>query len=106
MVSNAKDGSTALRLRFCVVISLLLWETSRKALLSHRPQHAALRQQMSNNSASRCYSVAVTHDDDWSARMAQLVAREVRRYREARQPRMSTQQLADRTAELGMLIPR
>jgi transcriptional regulator with XRE-family HTH domain len=38
--------------------------------------------------------------------MAQLVAREVRRYREARQPRMSTQQLADRTAELGMLIPR
>lgn len=52
------------------------------------------------------YSALVTQDDDWSARVARLVAREVRRYREKRQPRMSVQQLADRTAELGMPIPR
>ena len=52
------------------------------------------------------YSALVTQDDDWSARVARLVAREVRRYRERRQPRMSVQQLADRTAELGMPIPR
>jgi hypothetical protein len=38
--------------------------------------------------------------------MARLVAREVRRYREMQRPRMSVQRLADRTAELGMLIPR
>jgi transcriptional regulator with XRE-family HTH domain len=38
--------------------------------------------------------------------MARLVAREVRRYREMQRPRMSAQQLADRTAELGMPIPR
>jgi hypothetical protein len=38
--------------------------------------------------------------------MARLVAREVRRYRESQQPKMSAQQLADRTAELGMPIPR
>lgn len=38
--------------------------------------------------------------------MARLVAREVRRYREAQRPKMSAQQLADRTAELGMPIPR
>lgn len=53
------------------------------------------------------YSALVTqNDDDWSARVARLIAREVRRYREDRQPKMSMQQLADRTAELGMLIPR
>jgi transcriptional regulator with XRE-family HTH domain len=38
--------------------------------------------------------------------MARQVAREVRRYRESQRPRMSTRQLADRTAELGMEIPR
>lgn len=48
----------------------------------------------------------MTQDDDWSAGMARLVAREVRRYREMRHPKMSTQQLSDRTAELGMPIPR
>lgn len=52
------------------------------------------------------YSALVTQDDDWSARVARLVAREVRRYRESQQPRMSAQQLADRTAELGLPIPR
>ena len=54
------------------------------------------------------YSVLMTQDDDWSARMARLVAREVRRYREGQgqRPRMSAQQLADRTEELGMPIPR
>jgi len=52
------------------------------------------------------YSALVTQDDDWPARMARLVAREVRRYREAQLPRMSAQQLSDRTAELGMPIPR
>lgn len=48
----------------------------------------------------------MTQDDDWSARVARLVAREVRRYREKQRPKMSAQQLADRTAELGMPIPR
>ncbi len=38
--------------------------------------------------------------------MARQVAREVRRYREKQQLRMSVQRLADRTAELGMPIPR
>ena len=52
------------------------------------------------------YSALVTQDDDWSARVARLVAREVRRYRESQQPRMSVQRLADRTAELDMPIPR
>jgi transcriptional regulator with XRE-family HTH domain len=52
------------------------------------------------------YSALVTQDDDWSARVARLVAREVRRYSEGQQPKMSAQQLADRTAELGMPIPR
>jgi hypothetical protein len=53
-----------------------------------------------------CYSVLVTQDDDWSARVARRVAREVRRYREAQRPKMSTQQLEERTAEVGMRIPR
>ena len=52
------------------------------------------------------YSALVTQDDDWSARIARLVAREIRRYRESQQPRMSVQRLADRTAELDMAIPR
>jgi len=52
------------------------------------------------------YSVLMTQNGDWPTRAAQLVAREVRRYREAQRPRMSTQKLADRTAELGMAIPR
>jgi hypothetical protein len=44
--------------------------------------------------------------DDWSAKVARQVAREVRRYRELQRPRMSVQKLADKTDELGMLIPR
>ncbi len=48
----------------------------------------------------------MTQNGDWPTRAAQLVAREVRRYREAQRPKMSTQKLADRTAELGMAIPR
>jgi hypothetical protein len=38
--------------------------------------------------------------------VARLVAREVRRHRMMRRPRMSVQKLADATAELGMEIPR
>ena len=53
-----------------------------------------------------CYSALVTQNDGWPAKMARQVAREVRRYREMRRPRMSVQRLADRTAELGMPIPR
>jgi transcriptional regulator with XRE-family HTH domain len=52
------------------------------------------------------YSVLVTQNDDWSARVAAVVAREVCRYREGQRPKMTQQQLADRTAELGMPIPR
>jgi len=52
------------------------------------------------------YSVLVTQNDDWPARVAATVAREVRRYRESQRPKMSAQQLSDRTAELGMPIPR
>jgi transcriptional regulator with XRE-family HTH domain len=52
------------------------------------------------------YSALVTQNDDWSARVARLVAREIRRYREQEQPKVSVQRLADRTAELGMPIPR
>jgi transcriptional regulator with XRE-family HTH domain len=52
------------------------------------------------------YSVLMTQNGDWPTRAAQLVAREVRRYREAQRPKMSTQKLANRTAELGMAIPR
>jgi len=53
-----------------------------------------------------CYSALVTQNAGWPAKMARQVAREVRRYREMRRPRMSVQRLADRTAELGMPIPR
>jgi hypothetical protein len=53
-----------------------------------------------------CYLDLVTKSDDWSAGVAQLVAREVRRHRRMRRPRMSMQQLADRTAELGVPIPQ
>ncbi len=52
------------------------------------------------------YSALVTQDDDWPTRVARLVAREVRRYRERQRPKMSVQKLADKTDELGMLIPR
>ncbi len=52
------------------------------------------------------YSVLMTQNGDWPTRAAQLVAREVRRYREAQRPKMSMQKLADRTAELGVAIPR
>jgi len=48
----------------------------------------------------------VTQNNEWPTDMARLVAREVRRYRERQRPKMSAQQLADRTAELGMPIPR
>jgi transcriptional regulator with XRE-family HTH domain len=52
---------------------------------------------------TRPYCVTVTLDD-WQRRMTRLVAREIRRYRDER--KISAQQLADRTAELGMEIPR
>ncbi len=52
------------------------------------------------------YGPVVMQDVGWPARMARLVAGEVRRYRERQQPRMRAQQLSDRTGELGMLIPR
>jgi transcriptional regulator with XRE-family HTH domain len=48
----------------------------------------------------------VTQDEDWPARVARQVAREIRRYRESQRPKISAQQLADRTAEIGMPIPR
>jgi transcriptional regulator with XRE-family HTH domain len=38
--------------------------------------------------------------------MARLAAREIRRHRERQRPKMSVQKLADKTDELGMLIPR
>lgn len=49
------------------------------------------------------YCVAVTLDN-WQRRVTRTVAREIRRYRDER--KLSAQQLADRTAELGMGIPR
>jgi transcriptional regulator with XRE-family HTH domain len=49
------------------------------------------------------YRVVVTQDE-WPDRLTRVVAGEVRRYREKR--RMSTQRLDERTAELGMRIPR
>jgi transcriptional regulator with XRE-family HTH domain len=52
---------------------------------------------------TRPYCVTVTLDD-WQGRVARMVAREIRRYRDER--KLSAQQLADRTAELGMEIPR
>jgi hypothetical protein len=52
---------------------------------------------------SRQYCVTVTLDD-WQGRVTRMVAREIRRYRDER--KMSAQQLADRTAELGMEVPR
>lgn len=42
--------------------------------------------------------------DEWQARLTQTVAREIRRHRDRR--KLSAQQLADRTSELGMPIPR
>lgn len=50
----------------------------------------------------------MTQEDDWSARVTQRVAREVRRYREGHglRPKMSAQQLEERTAALGMRIAR
>lgn len=47
--------------------------------------------------------MAVT-PDGWQARLTQTVAREIRRHRDRQ--KLSAQQLADRTAELGMPIPR
>jgi len=46
---------------------------------------------------------AVT-EPDWSTRVAQIVGREIRRYRDER--RMSAQQLSDTCAELGVSIER
>lgn len=42
--------------------------------------------------------------DDWQARLTQVVAGEVKRYRKER--RLSAQQLADRCEQLGLSIPR
>jgi transcriptional regulator with XRE-family HTH domain len=47
--------------------------------------------------------VSVTQAD-WPERVARVIAGEVRRYRQER--KMSAQQLADRTAQLGMPMPR
>jgi transcriptional regulator with XRE-family HTH domain len=52
---------------------------------------------------TRQYCVTVTLDT-WQGRVTRTIAREIRRYRDER--KMSAQQLADRTAELGMEIPR
>jgi hypothetical protein len=49
------------------------------------------------------YCVSVT-PDGWQGRLTAVIAREVRRHRDRR--RLSAQQLADRTAEFGMAIPR
>ena len=49
------------------------------------------------------YRVVVTQAD-WPDQLTRVIAGEVRRYREWR--RMSTQRLDERTAELGMRIPR
>jgi transcriptional regulator with XRE-family HTH domain len=61
---------------------------------------------MSTQPLCDCYDDLVTKNDDWPARVARLVAGEVRRHRRMRRPRMSMQQLADRTDELGMPIPQ
>lgn len=42
--------------------------------------------------------------DDWTSRLVGVIAQEVRRYRQAQ--KLSAQQLADRTAEIGMPINR
>jgi transcriptional regulator with XRE-family HTH domain len=42
--------------------------------------------------------------NDWPARLAGVIAEEVKRHRKRR--KMSAQQLADKTADLGMPIPR
>lgn len=42
--------------------------------------------------------------EGWQPRLTRVIAREIRRHRDRR--KMSAQQLADRTAELGMPIPR
>src|SRR5271166_3235178 len=66
-----------------------------------------LSQQMQHHGVRPAgYGPVVMQDAGWPARMARLVAGEVRRYRERQQPRMSARQLSDRTGELGMLIPR
>lgn len=49
------------------------------------------------------YCVCVT-SDGWQGRLTAMIAREIRRHRDRR--KLSAQQLADRTAEFGMPIPR
>jgi transcriptional regulator with XRE-family HTH domain len=56
---------------------------------------------VSNDAPLYCVTVTL---DDWQGRATRMVAREIRRYRDER--KMSAQQLADRTAELGMEVPR
>jgi transcriptional regulator with XRE-family HTH domain len=56
---------------------------------------------VSNDSPPYCVTVTL---DDWQRRVTRVVAREIRRYRDERG--MSAQQLADRTAELGIEVPR
>jgi transcriptional regulator with XRE-family HTH domain len=68
--------------------------------LSHKASqcHLGLR-----NVNPNCYRVVVTQAN-WPERLTRVIAAEVRRYRQER--KMSTQQLDDKTAELGMRIPR
>jgi transcriptional regulator with XRE-family HTH domain len=62
------------------------------------PCHAGLHDVNGNG-----YRVVVTQIN-WPERLTRVIAGEVRRYRQER--KMSTQQLDDKTAELGMRIPR
>lgn len=43
---------------------------------------------------------------EWGPRLVRVIARQIRRHRERKRPKMSTQALADRCAELGWPIKR
>ena len=98
-----------MRADLCIAISLLLGTVAQ---FYTRFRKLCLHLTILQNAPGACrcqverYSVWVTQSDDWPARVARQVAREVRRYREMQRPKMSTQKLADCTAELGMPIPR
>jgi transcriptional regulator with XRE-family HTH domain len=65
------------------------------------PQYASPFRLLQPETTEYCVSVTL---DGWQGRLTAVVAREVRRHRDRR--RLSAQQLADRTAEFGMAIPR
>lgn len=54
----------------------------------------------------RRYSSRVEQDSSWRHRLAHSIGRQVHHYRNARQPKMSAQQLADECDKLGLPIPR